>query len=326
MRFATWAGIMVLVLAFLSPPVSLNSASPSAYPVKPLSIICPWSPGGGSDDIAQYIAKQLERELRQKVTVIHRIGGGGVVAFTAGAAAEPDGYTLTLITTEIGTLHWMGVTPINYKRFIHLALLNEDPAAIIVRSDARWGSIQELQNEIRTKPGKLRASGTGKGGSWDLCRIGWLNALDYPVNSLPWYPSQGAAPALRQLAAGQVDVVICSLPEAASVLRSGQAKALAVMAERRDANFSDVPTLIEKGVHFADGNFRGLAVPLGTPAEVVTVLEKVLEKIVLSETYQRYMRETGYAVRYLQRAQCTEFIAERDRAFGRMMQKAGLSR
>lgn len=318
--------IVFLVSAFLSPSVSVNSASSPSYPARPLTLICPWSPEGGSDRVAQYVAKQLEKELGQKVTVVHRVGGGGVLGFTAGATAEPDGYTLTLITTEIGTLHWMGVTSIDYKSFIHLAVINGDPAAVIVRSDARWRTIYDLQHEIKAKPGKLRASGTGRGGIWDLCRIGWLNALDYPVNSLPWHPSQGAAPALRQLAAGQVDVVICSLPEAASALRSGKAKALAIMAERRDPNFRDVPTLVEKGVRFAEGNFRGIGVPLGTPEEIVAILEKTLEKMTFNESFQRNMKEAGYIIRYVPRAQCVEYMTERDRTFGRMLQKAGLAR
>jgi len=325
-RHVRWTGIILMLLALLSSSVPVDSASEPVYPVKPITLICPWSPGGGSDHVAQYVARHLEQELHQRVTVVHRVGGGGVVGFTAGAAAEPDGYTLTLITTEIGTLHWMGITSINYKSFIHLALINGDPAAIIVRSDARWRSIQDLQYEIRTRPGKLRASGTGKGGIWDLCRIGWLNALDYPVNSLPWFPSHGAAPALQQLAAGQVDVVICSLPEAVPALRSGRAKALAVMAERRDVNFSDVPTLTEKGVRFTEGSFRGIAVPLGTPVEVVALLEKTLGKIVVSESFQKAMKENGYAIRYLPREQCMEFMAERDKAFGRILQKAGMVR
>jgi tripartite-type tricarboxylate transporter receptor subunit TctC len=288
-------------------------------------MICPWAAGGGSDRVARKVAELLGSELKQKVNLVNRIGGGGAIGFTAGATAEPNGYTLTFFTTEIGTLHWMGITNLNYKSFINIALVNSDPAGIIVRMDAPWRTLEQLQNAIHDNPGKLKASGTGKGGIWDLCRAGWLRALGYKINNLSWYPSDGAAPALQQLETGRVDIVICGLAEASSALQSGKVRALAIMATKRDPHFKRVPTLIQKRINFADGSFRGVAVPLGTPSEVVTILENAMEKVVKSRGFKDFMQSNGFGTLYLRKEKLAAFLEERDKAFGSLIREAGLA-
>lgn len=300
------------------------SSTTSVYPSKAMTLICPWAPGGGTDQVAQKVAELLGKELGQPIQVVYRIGGGGVIGFTAGAVAEPNGYTLTFLTAEIVTLHWLGATDMSYKDFTHLAVINHDPAGILVRADSPWQTLEDLQSAMWINPGKLRASGTAKGGIWDLCRIGWLRAIGYKVNSLPWYPSNGAQPALQQLRAGQVDVVICSLPEARRQLMAGQVRALAVMARERDERFGAVPTLLEKGIDFVDGGFRSVALPLGTPSEIVARLDEALAKVVQGSEFENFLRDSGFGWVYLSRSVVPAFLAERDQRFGQLIREAGM--
>jgi len=114
---------LVLVLLFLS--------SFANYPTKAVTIICPWSAGGGSDRIARVIANGLEEEFGKPFVVLNKPGGGGAVGHTAGAYAKPDGYTLTFVTQELATLHWLGFAKVNYENFEYIIQVNEDPAGVL---------------------------------------------------------------------------------------------------------------------------------------------------------------------------------------------------
>jgi tripartite-type tricarboxylate transporter receptor subunit TctC len=270
------------------------------------------------------IAVLLERELGQPVTVVNRTGGGGAVGHTAGATARPDGYTLTMVTSELTMMHWMGLAQVTYKDFKPVALLNIDPAAINVRADAPWKSVQELGEYIKNNPGKLKASGTGKGGIWDLARAGWQKAMGLPVEAVQWVPSTGAATGLQELVAGGVDIVPCSLPEAASLIDSGKVKALAVMAETRNPTFPDVPTLKEQGIDWSIGAWRGIMVPKDTPDEIVAVLEKSLEKIVQDKEFIDFMNKNGFGILFKPAREFGPFLAEQDKTMGQLMKDVGI--
>jgi tripartite-type tricarboxylate transporter receptor subunit TctC len=311
---------IVFLISFM---VGVTSAF-AAYPERPITLICPWAAGGGTDRIARMVAVLLERELGQPVTVVNRTGGGGAVGHTAGATARPDGYTLTMVTSELTMMHWMGLAQVSYKDFKPVALLNIDPAAINVRADASWKNVQELAEYIKSNPGKLKASGTGKGGIWDLARAGWQKAMGLPVDAVQWVPSTGAATGLQELVAGGVDIVPCSLPEAASLIDAGKVKALAVMAETRNPTFPNVPTLKEQGIDWAIGAWRGIMVPKDTPDEIVAVLEKSLEKIVQDKEFIDFMNKNGFGILYKPAHEFGPFLAEQDKIMGQLMKDVGI--
>lgn len=296
----------------------------AAYPERPITLICPWAAGGGTDRIARMIAILLEKDLGQPVTVVNRTGGSGAVGHTAGATARPDGYTLTIVTSELTMMHWMGLAQVTYKEFKPVALMNIDPAGINVRADAPWKNVQELQEYIKNNPGKLKASGTGKGGIWDLARAGWQKAVGLPVDAVQWVPSTGAATGLQELVAGGVDVVPCSLPEAASLIDAGKVRPLAIMSETRNPMFPDVPTLKEHGIDWVIGAWRGIAVPKNTPDEVVATLEQSLEKLAQNQEYIDFMNKNGFGILYKPAQEFGLFLEEQDQSMGQLMKEVGL--
>jgi len=151
------------------------AAAEAAYPERPITIIVPWSAGGGTDATGRILASLMEAELGQPVNVVNRTGGSGVVGHSAIATAEPDGYTLGIVTVEIGMMHWAGLTDLTHEDYTPLVLYNEDPAGLQVRSDADWDSVDALLAFIRDNPpGTLKASGTGQGGIWHLALAGML--------------------------------------------------------------------------------------------------------------------------------------------------------
>jgi tripartite-type tricarboxylate transporter receptor subunit TctC len=306
----------------------LVGAAPAAaaYPERPITLVCPWAAGGGTDAVARILAIVLEKDLGQAVSVVNRTGGGGAVGHTAGATARPDGYTITIATVEITMMHWMGLAQVDHKAYEPVSLVNFDPAGVSVRQDAPWKSIKELQDHVKANPGKLKASGTGPGGIWDVARAGWLKALGLPHTAVPWVPSQGAAPALQELVAGGVDICTCSLPEAASLIEAGKVRPLAIMADKRDAKFPNTPTLKESGVDWTIGAWRGIVAPKGTPPEIVGRLEQAIKKAVESKEFVDFMNSRGFGIMYRPAREFGAFMAEGDASMGRLMKEVGLAK
>src|SRR3954470_3882715 len=159
------------------------------YPQRPVQLIVPWGAGGGTDATARIIATLLEKDLKQPFNVVNRTGGSGVVGHDAIAKATPDGYTIGLITVEITMMHHVGLTPLTYKDYTPIGLVNADPSAINVRADSPYKSVKDLIAAIKANPGKMKASGTGQGGIWHLAIAGLLKEQGIDPNALPWVPS-----------------------------------------------------------------------------------------------------------------------------------------
>lgn len=299
----------------------------AAWPERPITIVVPWAAGGGTDATARILASLMERELGVPVNVVNRTGGSGVVGHAAIAQAEPDGYTLGIVTVEIGMMHWAGLTDLDWRAYTPLALYNEDPAGVQVRADAPWTTVRELLDDVRAKPpGTYKASGTGQGGIWHLALAGMLDAAGIEPDRVTWVPSQGAAPGLQDLVAGGVDIVTCSVPEAKALIDAGRVKSLAVMADARNPAFPDVPTLKEQGIDWSIGAWRGVAGPQGLPREVVDRLVPVLKKIHESAEFREFMAQRGFGVVWKGPEEFAAFMAERDAALGAIMKKLGLAK
>jgi tripartite-type tricarboxylate transporter receptor subunit TctC len=302
-------------------------AKAAGYPERPITLVCPWGAGGGTDATARIVASILEHDLGVPVTVVNRTGGSGVVGHSAIATAAPDGYTLGIITVEIGMMHWQGLTELSYKDYTALALMNEDPAGLQVRADSAHQSAKGLLDAVRgTAKGELKASGTGQGGIWHLALAGLLRAGGMPPDQVQWVPSQGAAPGLQDLVAGGVEMVTCSVPEAKSLIDAGKVRSLAVMAEQRNAAFPDVPTLKEAtGLEWVIGAWRGFAGPKDLPAEVTGVLVPALAKAYESQEFKEFMGSRGFGTIYADPAKFDTFMAERDASLGDVMKGLGLA-
>ena len=326
---AKWIQTSVVAFVCLALVVGLppsEAAAQAKYPSRPIQLICPWAAGGGTDRIARMVAVLLEKELGQPVTVVNRTGGSGAVGHTAGATATPDGHTITIVTVELTMMHWMGLTPLTYREFTPVALLNIDPAGVQVAANSEWKTARQLLDWIKANPGKAKASGTGRGGSWDIARAGMLKAAGIPIDALPWVPSTGAATGLQELVAGGVQVVTASLVEGRPLIEAGKVRPLAHMADKRDPAFKDVPTLKELGINWTMGAWRGIAAPKGTPAAIVATLEKALAKVVKSKEYNDFMNAGPFGILWSPAAEFGKFMAEQDATMGVLMKEAGVAK
>ena len=289
-------------------------------------LICPWSPGGGTDRVSRQIAAQLERELGVPVNVVNATGGSGVTGHTRGALARPDGYTLMMATVELSMLHWRGLTDISYRDFDPLVLLNRDDAAVFVRQDAPWKSIAELEETIRSRPGELKASGTARGGIWHIALAGWLTQSGMNPDDVVWISINGAGPSLQELMAEGVDIVCCSVPEAQSLIDGGQVRCLGVMGEARLALAPDVPTFREQGIDWSMGGWRGLAFPHGVPADRVARMREALLRVARSDEFAHYMDSAGFNLSVGPSEAFERRLGDWDRQFGEILSSPAFAR
>jgi len=316
------------LLAASGTALALPVFGQARYPTRPVQLIVPWGAGGGTDATARIVGSILERELGQPVNVVNRTGGSGVVGHSAIATATADGYTIGMLTVEIAMMHWQGLTELRPTSYTPLALMNQDPPGVSVAQNAPYADIKALAEAIRTRPaGTFKASGTGQGGIWHLALVGWLQAMGLRADHVRWVPSNGAAPAMQELAAGGVDIVTCSIPEARAMIDAGRAKALAIMSPERNPQFGQVPTLNETlGINYATGAWRGIAGPRNLPPEIALQLGAALKRAYDSREFQEFMSSRGFGVVWGDAARFTEFMAESDRAMGEAMRGAGLAR
>jgi len=318
-KLGVLAIIVTLILA-----MGLTPALAADYPKRPITLICPWGAGGGTDAVSRIIATLLKKDLGVPVNVVNRTGGSGAVGHTAMATARPDGYTIGMPTVEITMMHWMGLTKITYKDMTPVAMVNFDPSGINVRTDSAWKTYKDLENHVRANPGKLQDSGTGQGGIWHLAMAGWMKAVGLAPDAIKWIPSKGAAPALQDLMAGGIDMSTCSLPEAATLIDAGRVRPLAIMANQRDPKFPDVKTLQEMGIDWTCGAWRGIAAPKGTAPEIVAVLEKAIEKVVKSDDFIKFMKNRGYGIFWMNSGDFAQYLTRADKDNGEIMKAAGI--
>jgi tripartite-type tricarboxylate transporter receptor subunit TctC len=232
------------------------------------------------------------------VNVINKTGGGGAVGMQAGANAVPDGYTITNLTFEINTISYLGYSKLTPKDFIPLVQFNQDAAAVTVNAASPYKNINQLLDAIRSQPpGTFSFSGSGIGSVWDLARIGLLNKAGIDPKRVKYLPSKGSAPAITQMLGRHVDVITASYPEVAPQVKAGKLRTLGIMAENRDPQFPNVPTLKEQGIDWSYGTWRGFAVPLKTPKARVEYLQNAILKVVRSQAFKDFMNKNGFGIK-----------------------------
>jgi tripartite-type tricarboxylate transporter receptor subunit TctC len=310
---------VIFMVIFLLSAASVQAA----YPERDITLIVPWSAGGGTDAVARMLANEAEEYIDVSINVENRTGGGGAVGHGQGARANPDGYTVTMTTTELPIQPHMEDVDYSYEDYRPIMLVNSDPATVTVRVDAEWDDIQALIADAKENPGELLASGTATGGIWHFAKLAFEAETDTQIT---WIPSQGMAPAVTDLLGGHVDFVTGSMGEVASQVEAGELKVFGVMSAERLSQFPDVPTLKEQGIDVTTGtsSWRGIQVPAGTPDDVAEKLHEAFYKAYQSESFQSKMMDLGYGLTYLGPEEFGEFIKNNNDTFKALVEQFNL--
>ena len=273
-----------LILALLF----CTSAFGQAFPSKPIRIIVPFPPGGGTDVVARTVAPKMQELLGQPVIVENRAGAGGNIGTEFVAKSPADGYTLLVASAATAINHTLtkNVPWQATKDFAPVVLLVLNQSLLVVHPSVPAANVRELIALANAKPGQVTYASYGNGSSAHL--IAELFKLMAGVNLLH-IPYKGAAPAVNDLLGGQVNVLFSDVAAILPHVRADKVRALAIGSEKRFAGLPDVPTVAESGVPgFVGGGFLGLVAPAGTPAEAVNALNAaVLKSLATPEVAER---------------------------------------
>jgi len=315
-----WLIGLCLVIAILF-SFSTNLIWAAEFPTKTITIICPFSPGGGTDALARILAKVGEPIFKQSIVVINRTGGGGAVGMTEGYLQKPDGYTLTLTTVDMVLYSLMGTLPWTPDEFKPVMLVNSDSAAVTVQAKSPWDSLEDLINDAKKRPGEIKIHG-GDFGIWGLGELALEEKTGTIFNKISY--TGGAAPAVKDLLGGHIDAVTCSVAEVRAHVDAGTLRILAVMSSKRDAKYPDVPTLKELGYDVEVGTWRAIEVPKDTPDEIVDILHQGFKKVMEEEEFLQFMKNTGLGIDYRGPSDFGKMVAEQEKLFATLLDKHGV--
>lgn len=320
MKFIKRAALAALTMALAT------GAALAEYPERPITLIVPWSAGGGTDATGRIIATMLEEKLGQPINVVNRTGGGGIVGHEEIRGATPDGYTLGIITTELSMYKPVGSADMSYQDFTLLGLYNADPSAVFVKSDSSYKTIQELADVIKAAPDSVKASGANFGGLNHLSWVSLVQQLGAPADKAFWVPTDGATPSLQLLASGAIDVAVSQFPEAQPLVDAGEVRPLAYLGNESNPKQPNVQPVKESlGIDFAIAGWRGVGAPKGLPEDVATKLSSALQEIVNSEQFKTFMDGRNYGVVWAGGKDFEDYLKTRGEAFDQAISSAGLA-
>lgn len=293
------------------------------FPEKDLTLIVPWAAGGGTDTIARALVKNAPKYLGVNVNVVNKTGGQGVVGMADVSTSRADGHTVGLITFGLSTYKLLGLSTMTYRDFQLLQLLNQSAAVIYVKADSKWKNLKELVDYSRAKPGQVSLGHTGVGGDKHLAVASFATEIGIEFNYVPF---DGAAPARSAVLGGHVDVGVAGIAEIKQLYEAGEVKVLCVLNNEKEANFSNIPTVVEAGYKIAAPvlDWRGLAVPKGVPAERVTILKEGFKKMFDDPEFRTFCEGVGLNLVYKDPSGFDSFLSNMEKVLEPTIKAVGL--
>ena len=262
------------------------------YPNHPIELVVAYGAGGGTDVLARAFSDASRKHVSQAIAVTNKPGASGAIGLTDVLNAKPDGYKIAMLTVELTTLPHVGVIKFSHEDFAPIAMLNADPAAITVKADAPWNTIEEFLAAAKKVPGEFRVGNSGAGSIWHLAAAALEDKTGTRFNHIP-YP--GAGPAMLSLMGGHIEAVAVSAAEVTAHVAAGKLKTLTVMADKRLKGFDSVPTLKERNIDLSISAWRGLGAPKNTPPEILAILKNIAVKTSAEPAFRDTMDKQNMA-------------------------------
>jgi tripartite-type tricarboxylate transporter receptor subunit TctC len=314
-RLLLWAALLAL-----APPAA---AQETPFPGKGTVEITVLFPAGSSADVtARLLADGMARQLGTTVIVVNRPGAGGAIGYRYVAGQKPDGFSLVWNSNSISTTHYSGILPLTYEAFEAVARVLVESPVIAVKADAKWKSLGELMAAAKASPKSVTVANSGTGSHTHISAVALFRTAGAEVIDVPF----GAAQVVPSLLGGQVDAAV-QLPAAlAGNVSAGQLRLLATLTSARDPAFADVPTAREQGMDVSLEAWRGVAVPKGTPKQVVAVLEAAIRRTVESREFAEGCARVGARPAFMDAEGFGKLIASEDAELANLMDVIGLKK
>jgi tripartite-type tricarboxylate transporter receptor subunit TctC len=315
---------VLFALAALLLPVLAAAPASALYPDRPIRIVVPFAPGGGTDVVARTLAQQMARDLGVSIVVENKPGAGTIIGTQAVATSQGDGYTLlmgTFANAVNPSLHpTLPYDP--HKDFAAVALIARSFNVVVVNPKSPIKSIADLIAAARAEPEKLSYGTYGIGTSAHLA--GELFKYMAKVN-LTTVPYKGAAPAITDLIGGQIQVMFTTVASAAALVEAGQLRAIAVTSAERSPAFPQLPTVSEAGVPgYAAEAWYGLYAPATTPADIIDRLNKSAARAVQSEVFRKLSVNEGLVMVASPPEELDRYFRGEEERWRKVIQQAGI--
>src|SRR5580658_2745452 len=273
-----------------------NRPALAIYPERGLRIVVPFAPGGGTDVVTRTLAQEMAKDLRVSIIIENRPGAGTIVGTQAVAISAADGYTL-LMGTFANAVNPSLNAKLPYdphQDFAPVALIARSFNIVVVNPKSSIRTIADLIAAAKANPGKMTFGTFGAGTSAHLAGELFKDMARVDLTAVPY---KGAAPGITDLIGGQIDVMFTTVASAASLVESGQLRAIAVTSAERSPAFPQIPTVAEAGVPgYAAESWYGLFAPSGTPPEVIDRLNRSAAAAVQSEAFKRLSVNEGLVI------------------------------
>lgn len=301
----------------------MTATAQDAYPSRPLKLILPFPPGGGTDILGRQIAEKLGERLRQPVVTENRGGAGGNVGAEAAAHSAPDGYTLVLVAPSLAispTLYsGLGYDPV--KDLQPITLVATIPN-LLVTQPSMGPTLRDFIAQVKRKPGEYNF---GSGGAGTSNHLGGELFNIVAGTKLVHVPYKGVNLAMQDVLAGRIQLVVIGLPAALPHIRSGRLRALAVVSPHRLALLPDVPTAAEAGLPNYDvTTWYGILTPAGVPRSIVERLNREIVAIMNAPDMKAQLAKQGTEVRTSTPEEFAAYIKSEIAKWADVIHKAGL--
>jgi tripartite-type tricarboxylate transporter receptor subunit TctC len=313
-----------IFLAAALPAFALaGQANAQAFPDgKPIEMTVMFGAGSAADVTARHLADGMSKGLKVPVPVVNRTGGGGAVGYTYVSQQKPDGHAIVWNSNSISTTHHSGTLPFDYKEFEPVARVSVEIPVIAVKGDSQFKTLKDLVEYAKANEGKVRVGNSGAGSHTHFTAAALMAKAGAKTIDVPFNGGEATV----NLLGGRIEAVV-QLPAAvAGHVKSGDLRVIASLGTKRDALFPDVATSEEQGYGAGLDLWRGIAVPKGTPKEVITALQDSIKVTVESPEFKEAGVKLGFVPAYLSAEDFGKLVSEDDTKLAGVMTELGLKK
>ncbi|SDL39256.1 Tripartite-type tricarboxylate transporter, receptor component TctC [Modicisalibacter muralis] len=291
--------------AALSCAAGLASAQEADYPNRPVELIVPWSPGGGSDTLMRIISNNIEPHLGVPMPVINMPGVSGTLGLAELARREPDGYTIGQVHEGLLTAFHTGLTKLNWDDFAPIAGATATPQYWTVSADSPWQTFEEFVEYAKANPGEVRV-GVTLGG---ISHVHPAMIEDAAGLEFRYVGYEGTGDRIRALVGGHIDAAMGDVSSSLAFVESDDLRFLAVGSTERVPQTPDVPTFEELGYDSLELSIiRGIVAPEGTPEARIDTLESALKSLSKDEAFVKSVNNVGVEVQFMGTEEYTDYL------------------
>jgi len=283
----------LLAVTLASVSLAASASATGSYPSKPVSIIVPFAPGGGSDNVSRYIATRLSEKTKAQFLIDNRPGAGTNIGNEAAARAAPDGQTLLFgqVALSINPFVYKKLRYDTDKDFVPVVQIATSPTVLVVTKSFPEQDLKGLIRYVKANPGKVNFASGGKGTSVHLAGELFRSMINAEMIHIPY---KGSGPAVTDLIGGQVQMMFDTAASALPQLKGGKLRAIAVTGSHRLPELPDVPTFAEAGLTGFDAPaWYGLLAPVGTPKPVIQFLNTQVNEILKEPATKQRLAQLG---------------------------------